>query len=565
MATTMSEDTVYRSLAGCFSEAGVRRFFGVVGDDTIPFMTELKNMGTRYTPARHEAVAVGMADGYSWASGSIGLAVLTRGPGLVNGLTAAHAAVGGKRGVVIVAGDAPIGADRYCDYKYIDPGPVIDSAGLVHFAVARPGGEVAAVRGALTAAAAGRPAVISVPANILNGPAGGASSWSSGTVRDSSGTVWDEATQKEEPSPGILAHDDDIERIAELLSTAARPLIVVGRGAANDVCRAHVIELAERSGALIGTTLLARDLFRGHRLNLGIVGGWASDPATPVLAEVDTVLAVGASLNTYTTAEHSLFKGATIVQVDADPAALGMHCRVDLPVLGDATDVVKRVLAALPEGKDGPFPQHDSELLASLTQPPYAGSDESVADELDPRPLALRIGQLLPRDCAVVLDSGRFMSWPGRFVSTSGPAWFRNTCDFGAISAGLAIALGAALGRPDTPTALFIGDGGLSMVLGDLDTAAALDARLLIFVFNDCSYGAERYHQERRGLPTELADLRSIEFAEVARILGMDAATVRTMDDLEGLADRIGVPSAPMLIDCKVRRELRLERYVSWK
>lgn len=568
-----TEELVRSALADAFIAEGIETFFGVVGDDTIPFMTDLVNAGATYQPARHEAVAVGMADGFSWATGAIGLAVLTRGPGLVNGLTAARSAVRGHRQVIIVVGDSPVGSDHKADLKYVEPGPIIRAAGLVHAPIERAGDEVrAAVRAAVAAARSGMPAVITVPENILNGlssPAAVGSALDATSMKAAPAIAVSATaeTASESPAESVVVEPTtaDIAHILGLLNASSYPLILVGAGAADENLRQIYADIAESCGALLGTSLGAKDFFVGNRLYLGTVGGWATDPAIPLLAQVDCVISFGASLNTYTTAERTLFSKASVVQVDSDAASLGRYFTVDLEILADAATTARKLLTALPDRVNSDRPFHDPEVIQSLTQPAYLGADESTTDELDPRGLAQRIGQLLPTQRTVVLDSGRFMSWPGRFVTTTGPAGFRLSVEFGAIGTGLGVALGVALARPETPTVLFTGDGGLSMMLGDLATAARLKVPLLIAVFNDRAYGAERWHQERRNLPTDLADLESIEFADVARALGMDAAVVRTSADLEELADQLGRINKPLLVDCKIRRELALARYVRWE
>ncbi len=135
----------------------------------------------------------------------------------------------------------------------------------------------------------------------------------------------------------------------------------------------------------------------------------------------------------------------------------------------------------------------------------------------------MTLDRALPEDRVVVLDSGRFMTSPARFIRVPEPGCFRLTADAGSIAIGLGVALGAAIARPKAANVLFVGDGGLSMSMGDLETAARNAVRLIVVVMNDRAYGAEYVHLQADGLPPNYAALPEIDFAGVARALGIEA------------------------------------------
>jgi thiamine pyrophosphate-dependent acetolactate synthase large subunit-like protein len=347
-----------------------------------------------------------------------------------------------------------------------------------------------------------------------------------------------------------------VGRIADLLAASTRPLILVGRGATIPDGRPLIGELAERIGALIGTTLLAKDAFRGHRYNLGVVGGFASDAASTLLADVDCVLALGASLNDFTTADGTLFADVPVIHIDADRAVLGRNFSAALPVVADARSTVVSLLARLPERGADSKPFHRPAVIDALVGPLYRGLDESSDGELDVRVVVAILDELLPDDRVVVLDGGRFMAAPGRYVHVPGPDAFRLTADFGSIGVGLGVAMGAAVAGRGDPTVLFVGDGGLSAVLGDLATAAKENLALLVVVMNDSCWGQERTTARAKELPLEICDLADVDFAGVAAALGIEAATVRTVAELRKLAPRFAGRASPLLLDCKISRDI---------
>jgi acetolactate synthase I/II/III large subunit len=540
---------LYRVLARALDGLRVQHVFGVMGEDTASLTVGIIEQGIAYHGARHESAAVAMADGYSWASQDLGVCMVTRGPGLMNAATACRTAVQGGRRVLLITGDAPVGADHRFDYKYIDQAPISAALGLAHFAAASPEKAMVGLEQAVESAQHGRPAVLAIPANVFGLELGLQTPVRAAPV----------ATNAPQPPD-----DGAIAGLSEMIAESRRPLILAGRGAASSEAAPALGRLAERIGALLGTTLLAKDLFRGHRLDLGVVGSFASDAAADLLAEVDLVLAFGASLTPFTTAQRTLFAGAEVVQIDSDGSRLGASFAVSVGVPADARLTAERLLERVEsEGSEGSRaePRFDTpEALARLSRPLYGGPDESGPGELDPRMVAVTLDRTLPEDRVIVLDSGRFMTSPARFIRVPGPGSFRLTADAGSIAIGLGIALGAAVARPKAANVLFVGDGGLSMSMGDLETAARNAVALIVVVMNDRAYGAEYVHLQADGLPADYAALPEIDFAGVARALGIEALTVSSMSELEAVAPRLRGRSGPLLIDCRIRQDITVER-----
>lgn len=553
MASDSHDGTLAEALADRLAAIGARAFFGLMGEDTAALTTHLSHRGVAYYGTRHESTAVSMADGYAWAGGGLGVAMVTRGPGLTNAISAARTAVRRGNRVLIVTGDRATtgGYDRRTvEVKHVDQQALAAAVGL---AFARPhdaAGVGPALDAALDAADAGRPALLSIPVDLLRAP---------GTLAAHVPAVADaEPPRPLEPSGEVL------ERIVALLAAHRRPLVLVGRGALAPATRTLVVELAERTGALIGTTLMAKDAFRGHRLNLGVVGGYANEAGAQLLGEVDLVLVLGASLTPFTTAQRTLFAQADVVHVDADRTRIGENFPVSLGVVADAGATVRALLRELPSAPAGERPFHAPEVIEQLARLGYSGSDEGSADELDARVAASVLDAVLPPERIVIMDGGRAMTAVGRYVRADGPDAFRLAIDFGQIGASLGIALGAAVARPARPTVLFIGDGAMSMVLGDLLTLSRYALPVTIVVLNDNAYGAERIVLDADGLPNDCASFPDTDFAALAAAAGVPSRTVRTVDELREAAGRVGAGAGPLLLDCRVRADITY-RPLSWE
>jgi acetolactate synthase I/II/III large subunit len=536
---------LFRALADGLKGLGVEHVFGVMGEDTASLTVGIVERDIAYHGTRHESVAVGMADGYAWAAKRLGVCMVTRGPGLMNAATACRTAVQGGRQVLVITGDVPRSADRRFDYKYIEQAPIAAAVGLQYFAGSEPDQALSAFTDAVACAHAGQPAVLAIPADVF--------ALDTGLPRREA-----VAAQKRATAP---ADEQELERLTDLIERSHRALIIAGAGAADETTAADLKCLAEHTGALLGTTLLAKDLFRGHPLDIGVVGSFAGDRAIQPLSDLDCVIAFGASLTPFTTAQRTLFAGASVVQIDSDASRIGTSFPVAFGVVADAGTTAARLLERL--DATGARPASAAVEAAANTQeeePLYAGEDESRPGELDPRTVAVILDRLLPRERVVVLDSGRFMTSPGRFLRVPRPDCFRLTADAGSIAVGLGVALGAALARPRVAHVLFVGDGGLSMVLGDLETAVRHEIPLIVVVMNDRAYGAEWVHLQADGLPAEHAVLPEIDFAAVGRALGLEAVGVRWVAELEALGPRLAGRTRPLLIDCRIRRDLTVPR-----
>jgi acetolactate synthase-1/2/3 large subunit len=539
---------VYGALTRELQALGVRDTFGVMSQDTVNFIaSSAAHGGIAFHSSRHESVAVMMADGYSWATGGIGVAILGRGPGLANGTNAARTAVNAQSRVLLIAGDLPTVPELGPDNKTANSAAFAEAIGAMHFPVRAPEAVASACRAAADSAQRGRLALLTIPDDILNGP----------VAKTELSTDRPPADEPDAPS-GSSA--DEFAEAARLLTTSRRPLIIAGRGAVSAGAGPRLELLADRTGAFLGTTLLAKDLFYRHPYDIGVVGGFVSEAAREILSDIDCVIAFGASLNSRTTHQHTLFQDIPIVQVDSDAAALNAYIPIEVGLVADADVAAARILDLIPE-REGDAPLHDAQILEKLGVPLYRGPDQSTDDALDPRVLLERLEEVLPPDKWVVSDGGHFMGFAAVYSHVSDAGRFRLTTDFLSIGQGLGAALGTSLARPDATTVLFIGDGGLLMTLGDLETVARWQSRLIIVVMNNQAYRAEVNHLERAQLPHELALIPDVDFAAIAGALGIQSATLRSLEDLAAAAPLLS-GACPVLLDCKIHPEIRAPHWM---
>lgn len=541
---------VYQALAEDIKAMGVDTVFGLMSDDTAAFAVTLDAMGIGLIGARHENVAIGMADGYAAATGRLGVVCVGRGPALANGLQAASFAARTGNPVLIIYGEAalPSGPANALgpDYKALDGPGVLKAAGVRAFVPTGASTARATLADAAALARTGQAVALLMPVDVQHEEI---------AVEGPAPEPVDAGPVPARPAQPARAHA--IAAAASLLDGAKRPLILAGHGAWKSGAREVLARLAERTGAMLSTTARGKDMFRGHPLNLGIIGSFSHSAARRMAAEADCVLAVGAGLNILTMSFGESLPDAPLIQIDASRASIGRWTTADVAVVGDARLAAEQLLEATADKAAADKPQHGAGSMAALQDFSIASDFQpaNTARTIDPRSLAVLLDRMLPEARNVVCDAGNFLGVVP-YLSVPDPAHFKMTNDFASIGLGFGAALGFARARPDIPTVFVVGDGGFLMTMGELETVVREDLPLVIVLMNDCAYGAELHHLRLRQLPVAKSVFPDVDFAPVAEAFGYEAHTVRTPDDLSALASLLAAPDGPVFLDCKINADV---------
>jgi len=540
----MTTAPTYQVLVEDIKALGVEQVFGLMSDDTAVFATALDSAGIRFYGARHENNAIAMAEGYAYRTGGLAVAVIGRGPATANGLHAAtYASRTGSR-VLIIYGEAavPSGAANGLgpDYKGFNATGVLGAAGIRTFVATSPSTARGALADAAAAALQGGVAALLLPVNVQL------------AAMDLADGAPVPAPKRAAPAPAA-PRPQAIDAAVALVRQSRKPLIVAGLGAHRAGAKAALEQLADRIGALLVTSARGKDLFRGHPCNLGIVGSFSHSAARRMIAEADCVLVFGAGLNLLTMSfGHSLPK-VPLVQVDTSRSNIGRWHPADVAVVGDARLAAEALLEALPAGSNAERPFRSEETLKFLAEFDIARDFQpaNTARTVDPRSLGVALEKLLPPNRNLVCDAGNFLGIVP-YLSVPGPGHFKMTSDFASIGLGFGAALGVAKARPAETTVLVIGDGGFLMTMGELETVVREDLPLVVVLMNDCAYGAELHFLKMRDLPVAKSVFPDVDYAPIAEAFGFQAATVRTLDDLQKLAPMLANPDGPVFLDCKL-------------
>lgn len=530
---------VAEALGRAVAQLGVRDAFGLVGSGNFHLANAMVAAGVRFVAARHETGAVTMADAYARASRRLGVCSVHQGPGLTNAITGLTEAAKSRTPLLLLTAETTAPLSNF----FVDVGALAAGAGAVHRPLRSPETAVGDL-GAAAAIAVGerRTVVVSMPLEIQ-------------AAEFASALQLAPQLNPLAPPAAKPAAAQDVEALADMLRSAKRPLIIAGRGAVLSGAREPLEQLAQRTGALLATSAVGYGLFAGDPWSLGISGGFASPVAAELIPESDLIVAFGASLNMWTTRRGSLVgRDARVAQVDVDESAIGVHRRLDLGLTGDCAETARAVISALGSYSSKGWRRDDiAERIRDGGWRKQPFDDMSGDGHIDPRALSIALHGLLPRERTLAVDSGHFMGWPPMYMEVPEGGSFVFTQAYQSIGLGLATGIGAAIARPDRLTVIALGDGGALMSLPELETLGRLALDALVVIYNDASYAAEVHHFAPEGASMETVRFPDTDFAALARALGIEAVTVRGLDDLAAVRDWLdrGRPK-PLLVDAKV-------------
>jgi thiamine pyrophosphate-dependent acetolactate synthase large subunit-like protein len=522
MDRTVTSLPIYHAMADAFVAEGVDTFFALMGDGNMHWATAMKGKpGMKSFFARHEHCAVAMAAGYHGATGKVGVASVTCGPGFTQIITVLTTASRNRVPLVVFAGEPPIGNAWYG--QQVDQAALTVPTGAHYIAAHNPKLIHNHVRQAFYIARQERhPVVLGVPYDMQKQAMPDLGTYSPArTILPDIGAPLPDAGQ--------------IALVAEKLLGAACPVIVAGRGVLEANAEALIEELADRVGALLATTLPARGLFDHHPFSLGISGGYSRELTREVAASADFVLTFGASLSFYTVDGGRLYPKAEIAQVDLDPRGYNQGLRAgDIHLRGDVGAAAKALLDAL-----GSRNSNASVRTNSLAERLGGRQEDATPFDIepglvDPRDVVAALDEVIPKDFATVEGSGHNSFFP-TVMRGRNPRRHIAYKEFGAIGNAISFAIGAAAVHGDGRTLLIEGDGSFLMHVQELETVQRHGLKLLFVIMNDGAYGAEIHKLRSEGLDDGGAVFGRTDFAAIARGFGLSGATVTDVAQLPGL------------------------------
>ncbi len=486
---------------------GVELVFGLPGVHNLPIWKALSESGIRLVGVRHEQTAVYAADGYARATGKLGVAVVTTGPGAANTLGATGEAMAAGSPVLVIATDIATGLRREGVYggtlhetrdQTAMFGPVTKAARLLAGAEEIAGAALESGSQALSAPTG--PVYLGVPTDLLSKEAAGDAT-TPGRVA------------MEPPPDGAL-----LDRAAELLTGAERPLIWGGGGALRADAGALVGELARRLAAPVVTTYMGRGLLAPDH-PCAVPGPVHAPEVGALWDEADVVLAVGTDFDGTNTQNWKMPTPPTLIAVNVDETEASKNYAADVALIGDARALLEKLLPRVT-----PRPGLD-ELERRLAQ---IGADVSAwvrDDEAGAADLLEVMHRALPKDAVVVTDMCIPGYWLAGYWQVPAPRKLGYPLGWGTLGFGFPASLGAALAGAGA-TVCVCGDGGFMYACGELATVVQERIPVTIVLVDDGGYGMLRFDQRQAGEEPFGVDLLTPDFGALVGAFGLSTDRV---------------------------------------
>jgi pyruvate dehydrogenase (quinone) len=537
--------TVAEMLVKSLADQGVRTVWGVVGDALNPVTDAIRREDRiEWIGVRHEEVAAFAAGAQAQLTGTLGVCMGTVGPGSVHLLNGLYDAKKSHAPVLAICGQVPLAEMGSDFFQEVDNDRLFQDVALFTHTVTSPEQASSLLEQALQAA--------------LNGPGV--------AVLTLPGDVGGLDLPKGAPEPNVVvAHPptvpdgDALDRAAALLNAAESVTMLVGIGAR--AARDEVLAVAEKLQAPMVLSLKAKEgLERENRFQVGQSGLIGNPGATEAFDGGDVLLMVGTDFPY----RDWYPEGKTVIQIDARPEHIGRRTHVALGLVGHAAPtlrglldrIVAKVSAAHLDKSRGVY-ERWVERQASLTDPDFDKSVvgrirerfDNTEERIRPEALAQAIDRHAAPDAVFTTDTGMSTVWLSRFVTMSDRRALLGSFNLGSMANAMPQALGAQALDRDRQVIAFCGDGGLSMLLGDLITAVSYNLAVKLIVFDNGRLGMVKLEQEQGGLPEFGTVLHNPDFAAVAAAIGLHGVRVENPDDVdEAVRDALARPG-PVLLD----------------
>jgi acetolactate synthase-1/2/3 large subunit len=533
-------EIVWATLVG----EGVTDVFGYPGGAILPVYDALRKFPIHHTLVRHEQGASHMADGYARASGKVGVAIATSGPGATNLVTGIATAMLDSVPMVCITGNVSskiLGTDAFQE---------VDITGITlpvtkhNFIISHAEDIAPAIRYAFQIAQCGRPGPVLVD-----------------ITKDAqqATAIFDFAAAKprpHRPHPMLKVEEHGLAQAAELIRNAKQPVILAGHGVSESDAMEQVRTLAERAQIPVALTLLGLGCFpASHPLNLGMMGMHGESWVNHAIQEADLLIACGMRFDDRVTGTTSTYATkAKKIHIEVDPAEINKNIKVDVALVGDLRGVLEELLPRIP-GRDG------SAWLKKIDASKGASAVRDIKNLPDLGHLYAAhvihdIWRMTGGNAIVVTDVGQHQMWEAQYYHHEQPRTLITSGGLGTMGFALPAAIGAKFACPDREVWVIAGDGGFQMTSAELSTIAQEGIKINIAIINNGYLGMVRQWQEffyERNY--EATPLISPDFVKLADAHGIPGRAVRTRAEVASAVEEARSAPGSFLLNFMVEKE----------
>ncbi|HEU0222415.1 MAG TPA: acetolactate synthase large subunit [Paracoccaceae bacterium] len=516
----------------CLENEGVDFIFGVPGEENIDVLDALIDSRITFVPTRHEQGAAFIADVYGRLTGRAGVCLSTLGPGATNLVTGVADANMDRAPIVAIAGQGATTRLHKESHQILDLVNLFSPISKYSTQIRTPEIIPEVVRKAFKIAQTEKPGAsfIDFPENIAQAEAG------------------DLAPLRVQYPTTPTAPAGKCAQVAEIISKARAPVIMVGNGVVRERASEALIDFAEKLNVPVATTFMAKGVIPfSHPLCLGAIGLQAHDYVAFGFDEADLIICVGVDMVEYQPRLWNPKRDKKIVHIDESPAEVDQHYIVEAGVIGQISDTLERIAQKARRRPDAPVHK-----LSEVIKREIGEFRDDTAFPVKPQKIIWDLHLALDREDIVISDVGAHKMWMARMYRAEAP----NTCiisnGFAAMGIALPGAIAAKLAFPDRKSVAVCGDAGFLMNSQEIETALRLKLDLVVLIFNDSKYGLIEWHQLRHFNRATGIGFTNPDFVKYAESFGARGYRVeRTEDLLPTLRTALG-DGTVSIIDCPV-------------
>jgi acetolactate synthase-1/2/3 large subunit len=497
--------------------------FGYPGGAIMNVYDEIyKQNSFKHILTRHEQAAVHAAEGYSKASGKVGVAMITSGPGFTNAVTGLADAYMDSIPLVVISGQVPMSLIGTDAFQEIDAVGISRSCTKHNYLVTDATDLARVLKEAFYIASSGRPGPVHVdiPKDVT------------AQIAEFDYSV---ELNLETYKPHTKGNPRQIKKAMEAISKAKRPIFYLGGGIINSNAAYDVRELVHATGIPAVETFMARGtLSHDDELLISMLGMHGSYAANMAMSETDLVIGLGARFDDRVTGKLSEFaKNAGVIHVDIDPASISKLVKADFPIVGDVKNVVKEMLESVSLINPSKYESWRDTIKNFDSLHPLTYHEDT--DRLKPQWVIQRVGELLGDGANISTDVGQHQMWTAQFYPFSRPRQFISSGGLGTMGFGFPAAMGVKVASPDKVSINFTGDGSILMNCQELMTAVEKKIPVINIILNNNYLGMVRQWQtlfyNKRHSETDLSV--QPDFVKLSEAFGGIGYRVHTKEEFD--------------------------------
>jgi acetolactate synthase-1/2/3 large subunit len=540
-----------RIMLECLKLEGVDTVFGYPGGTVINIYDELFSFkGIRHILPRHEQGGVHAADGYARATGKVGVAIATSGPGATNTVTGIATAYMDSIPMVIITGQVPtalIGNDAFQEVDIIG----ITRPCTKHSFLVKDVKDLAEImKKAFFIARSGRPGpvLVDLPKNVQVA---------------TTDFHYPESVEIRGYKPTVEGHPKQVEKAVEMILAAQKPVFYVGGGVILADAAEQLTTLARTLKVPVTTTLMGLGSFpEDDPLALRLLGMHGTYFANMAVTHCDLLIAIGARFDDRVTGKIATFAPhAKIIHVDVDPTSIKKNVRVDLPIVGGVQDVLRKMLKVVDAHKKELKEYHEvtkpwlKEIEGWKEKHPMSYKQSTTV--IKPQYVIQKLRELADDDVIVATDVGQHQMWTAQFFTFTRPRTLLSSGGLGTMGYGLPAAMGAQAAFPKRQVIVVVGDGGFQMNMQEIATLVQNRLPVKVCILNNNFLGMVRQWQElffdKRYSQTCME--LPIDFVKLAEAFGATGLQATKPEEVEETIKKAFATPGPVIMEFKVARE----------